>query len=365
MVGIGEQVYAEAVTRVALRRTGTGPVQASGANTTRFTAGAAMAGVATRVDTLAVTKASGRARAAALDARLTSGTYDAAFAAIERILPKVSAAIVTRHAAPGAKAASARAVLSGSTSHLTAAAVGCIVQHVHTTGATVQEAGATHTSSTSATFRCAAHVTAFAAVRRIEREVRAVAIRTQGHRVRAITDALVRETDVFPAVVATSPTVVVVGAQVDAESVTQTRAIGTPARARNTLLPRVTSHTTRSAIQRITRDVDARISASSRTWRTLTTSRITGGTPWTRRVATTTMAGVACCVDARIATLLKIPFTLAAPTATRQTWTTGTSTLPTVGFIDSEIRAVVARARRTLGVGHALRQRPAEWIRRS
>lgn len=212
MVGIREQIHTYAVAQVALRRTVTASLHALSANTTGLTASSAMAGVATQIDAFPVTNGSRRARAAAVLACLTRGTCNPALTAIERILPDVSTATVTRHSAPGTKAASASAVFSRSTTNVTFPAVGGVVQYVHAPVTAVHETGTTNAIPIATAFGRPAHVAAFAAVSRIEVQISAVAVRTQRHRVGAITDALIRKADVFPAVVAASPTIVVIGA---------------------------------------------------------------------------------------------------------------------------------------------------------
>lgn len=114
------------------------------------------------------------------------------------------------------------------------------------------------------------------------------------------------------------------------------------------------SDPTGPTIERVTRDVDARISASSRTWSTLTTPRLTSGTTWTSKIATTTMARVTCRVDAGTPALFEVPLTPALATAAGESRSASTATFPAVQIVDTKIDTVVIGARCTLRIRNTI-----------
>lgn len=254
---IRQQVNTDPGAQIAFGRTRAGPIYALGANTTSFSAFAAMPRISTSICTLAITnRRAGRTATPTLTADFTRRATVAAFAAVACVVGQVDTTPVTSSTSRGTRAHATGAALPRGACDATLPAIFAIVEDVDARVATLGEPCSAYTFAFAAAFFGAADVSALAAMRRVEAKTDAITVITDGREVRTIRNTLMTGTVQISAVVAALTTIVVIGAQVHASPPAQASARGASAGSRNALLTIATHDSTITTVGRIVGHVE-------------------------------------------------------------------------------------------------------------
>jgi hypothetical protein len=256
----------------------------------------------------------------------------------------IDAFAITCDPATWTQALATGTTLSGSTSRAAFTAICTVVEHVDTTVATIGEPCAADTLSVTATFGGTTHVATRATMSRVVHQADAVAVVTNRRVARAIVDALVTHAKLLAAILAAPATVVVIGAQVDANTAAQAGARWTPARARDALLAVTTNDTAIATIIHVTGDAHTGRTAQRLTRAAVATPFATLRTVGTSVSASAAVLGVTGVVYAIAGTQRERALTTATSTPANRAVCTTRAAATAVRLIDSKVGAGLSAA---------------------